>query len=351
MTEERLSSLLDHFPRVRVAVIGDVFLDRYLDCDQRLTEVSLETGLDAYQVVRVRPYPGAAGTVVSNLSALKVGHIVVIGVIGDDGEGYELKRGLEGLGADTRYLIQTDQVMTPTYTKPLLFAENGSVRELNRLDIRNRGPLPVDLEERILAAAERALKEVDGVIVADQVPERNWGVMTDRVRGWLEEWANDHPDKICYADSRKRIGDYRNFIIKPNRYEAAAAIDPHYQGDVSLDDAIRFGWLLHERTGKVVFLTVAEKGILVFADKRGWHIPGVPVSGPLDITGAGDSVTAGIVPSLCLGADPVEAGFIGNLVASITIQQIGVTGTASPESVKEQFARFRGQLTVREIAP
>lgn len=56
--------------------------------------------------------------------------------------------------------------------------------------------------------------------------------------------------------------------------------------------------------------------------------------------GAGDSVTGGLVPSLCSGASPVEAAVVGNLVASITVQQIGTTGTASPEQVLKRFSEW-----------
>ena len=66
-------------------------------------------------------------------------------------------------------------------------------------------------------------------------------------------------------------------------------------------------------------------------------VPGLKVSGPIDICGAGDSTTAGIVSALCAGASPAQAAHLGCLVASITIQQIGVTGTASPAQVLARF--------------
>jgi len=56
-----------------------------------------------------------------------------------------------------------------------------------------------------------------------------------------------------------------------------------------------------------------------------------------DIVGAGDSVTAGIVLSLSSGASAVEAATIGNIVASITITKLGVTGTATPKEVLSRF--------------
>src|SRR6266446_10012404 len=94
-----LERILTTLPRLRIGVLGDLFLDRYLDIDALLTEASLETGLDAYQVVGIRASAGAAGTVVNNLAALGVGTILPISVIGDDGEGLELRRALHQLPA------------------------------------------------------------------------------------------------------------------------------------------------------------------------------------------------------------------------------------------------------------
>ena len=85
LTDERLEKIVERLPRLSVAVVGDFFLDKYLDIDGRLTEKSLETGLDAYQVSGVRCSPGAGGTVTNNLSALGVGRIVALTVIGVDG--------------------------------------------------------------------------------------------------------------------------------------------------------------------------------------------------------------------------------------------------------------------------
>src|SRR5438046_4810062 len=97
LSEARIEQILARIPRLTIGVLGDLFLDRYLDLDPALTEPSIETGLDAYQVVRVRSYPGAAGTVINNLAALGVGRIVPASMIGDDGEGHELRQALRQL--------------------------------------------------------------------------------------------------------------------------------------------------------------------------------------------------------------------------------------------------------------
>src|SRR5437588_7147519 len=99
LSDASLQQILVRLPALTIGVVGDLFLDRYLDIDATLTEPSLETGLDAYQVTRVRSQPGAAGTVINNLAALGVGHIVPVALIGHDGEGFELGQALARLPA------------------------------------------------------------------------------------------------------------------------------------------------------------------------------------------------------------------------------------------------------------
>lgn len=337
MTEERLKLLLQRFKELSILVVGDFFLDKYFIMDRKLSEVSLETGLEAYQVMGKQLSPGAAGTVTSNLRALSIGTVYALGIVGNDGEGYELKQGLIAKKVDTTFLIDSDGIFTPTYTKPMMIESDGRVHELNRLDIKNRKPLSRALEERIINNLRQAILRVNGVIIADQVQERNYGVITDLVRKELAELALKNPHVVFFVDSRTRIGDFREVIIKPNKQEAIRAFEPDYQGEFDRQKAEGCGWMLFERNRKPVYLTLGAEGIALFADEGYTHIPAIPVTGEIDIVGAGDSTSAGIVSSLCAGADYAEAALIGNLVASITIQQIGTTGTASPEQVMERF--------------
>src|ERR1051326_1092170 len=137
LSESLIEQILGRLPGLSIGVVGDLFLDRYLDIDASLTEPSIETGLDAYQVVRVRSCPGAAGTVINNLAALGVGRIVPVAVIGDDGEGYELRQALAKMPAvDQAHVLAWEGRRTPTYTKPMFEAPGEPARELNRLDIK-----------------------------------------------------------------------------------------------------------------------------------------------------------------------------------------------------------------------
>src|SRR5436190_2508661 len=120
LTTPLIEQVLIRAPGLTIGVLGDLFLDRYLDLDAALTEPSLETGLDAYQVVRVRSLPGAAGTVLNNLVALGVGRVCPLSVIGDDGEGYELRQALASMPTvDAGGILSSPLRRTPTYTKPM----------------------------------------------------------------------------------------------------------------------------------------------------------------------------------------------------------------------------------------
>jgi sugar/nucleoside kinase (ribokinase family) len=86
-------------------------------------------------------------------------------------------------------------------------------------------------------------------------------------------------------------------------------------------------------TGRSVFCTLGPRGIYVGTAQGGQLVPASRLDEPIDTVGAGDSATSGIVAALLAGASEIEAAEVGNLVASITIKQLGTTGTASPEQL------------------
>jgi sugar/nucleoside kinase (ribokinase family) len=100
---------------------------------------------------------------------------------------------------------------------------------------------------------------------------------------------------------------------------------------------------LWQRTKRPVFITLGENGITSYDGISYSEIPAYKVEGPIDIVGAGDSVLAGIGLALCVGATPAEAAFIGNLVGSITVQQIGTTGTANMEDLINRYKQYKQQ--------
>ena len=326
LTSDLIERILTQLPGKTIGLVGDLFLDRYLDIDAALEEPSVETGLTAYQVTGVRSYPGALGTVVNNLAALGVGRIIPISIIGDDGEGYELLQALAKLPAvDTSHVLRSGERRTPTYTKPML-REGGIVRELNRLDIKNRTPTPVELQQRIGRSLAQLWPEFDALLVLDQVSEADCGVITAVIRDAIGAGA-EHSPLFILADSRERIGKFRNLSVKPNASEAERWVpggDPRK---------------LAELVKGPVLLTRAEAGIALaeVGDSVAQVIPAYPVSGHVDPCGAGGSCSAAIACAMASGASLGVAAAFGNLIASITVRQLGVTGTAPPDAVRARW--------------
>jgi rfaE bifunctional protein kinase chain/domain len=328
MDSARLQEILNHFPSVSVLIVGDFFLDKYLDIDPRLSEPSLETGLEAYQVTGVRRYPGAAGAVANNLRALDV-NVLALGVVGEDGEGDDLRRGLGLIGVESDGLIRAPGRFTPTYLKPMLRQGGAPARELNRFDTKNRSPLPAEIESEVIARLHALFRSLPGIVVVDQVSEPNCGVITDRVRLAISELARTHSAHIVLADSRERIGEFRHIMLKPNSREATRA--------TGLTDLAAAGRELRRHAHRPVIVTHGDQGMYLFEQDGEQHIPAIPVAGPIDVVGAGDSAMAGLVATLCAGGTLAESALVGNLVASLTIQQLGVTGTATRAQILARF--------------
>jgi len=312
MTIHELGKKLADASDIVITVLGDYCLDKYLYIDSDKDEKSLETGLIAYQVTKKGLYPGAAGTVVNNLRSLKV-QTLCVGVIGDDGEGYELLNALKKIGADTSFMVTDSERCTSTYTKPM----RGG-KELNRLDFKNFTPMSKQTEQKLIENIYAAVSKSNAVIVLDQFIEENCNTVNSNIREEIAVIADKYPDLIIYADSRAYINLFKNIMVKCNNHEIK-----------------NNGELLYNKNKKPVFVTMGEDGSMVF-DKNGSHkIDAIKVEGPIDICGAGDACTSGIVLGMTLGASPEVAAMLGNIISSITIKQIGVTGTATQEQVCE----------------
>jgi len=220
--------------------------------------------------------------------------------------------------------------LTPTYTKPLRRTADGDWRELNRLDVRTRGPLSAAATAEICRRLEAVFRTSDGLIVLDQLIDENCGVVSAAVRDTLARLASESPDKLIFVDSRRFLDRFTAAVLKGNRSEVAGKA-----GDAEVSASLLN---LAQRSGRPAFCTIGERGILVAKpDGEATIVPGVPVNNAIDIVGAGDSATSGIVCALLSGATAAEAAALGNLVASITIQQLGRTGTATPHQVREAW--------------
>lgn len=342
MQLSRLNEILSRFPQHRIAVLGDFFLDKYLEIEPSLAEPSLETGRVAHQVMSIRRYPGAAGTVVNNLAALGVGTLHAIGAVGDDGEAFDLCQGLHKIKCSTEGLLRCPELMTPTYLKPHDRGVAGLEGEHSRYDTKNRVATPSSIVERVAKELERILPQVDALLIMDQVDMADCGVVTAALRNRVSELAKQYSNVIFWADSRRFIRQFRNIAIKANQFEAVHKLNPAVGEEISQEELRRLVPALRTEMNAPVFVTCGERGILV-SDPEVKLVPGIKVTGPIDPTGAGDSASAGAVMSLCSKATAAEAALIANLVASTTVQQLGTTGTASPDQVRTALGVWQKQ--------
>ena len=335
------AAILARLPAMRALVVGDVCLDRWCRYHPGLAEPSRETGIPRIAVTSTEVTPGAAGTVAANLAALGVGHVSVLGVIGDDGFGWELERSLAARSISTHLLIRSPLVSTFTYTK-LLNASTGA-EDLPRLDFINAAPLASQLETQIIDSLRENIRGFDVILVSDQAETSAGGAITANVREALADLGDlgtatvrerqptdDAPGdrskvtgdlgKVIVVDSRARAELFRNVILKMNRDEADAACQ-RIGGDYRA---------LREHTrSKLLIVTLGADGALVIGVNNETSLPARSVDQPVDLCGAGDSFSAGAAMALAITGSPLEAAQFGNLVASVTITKRG-TGTASP---------------------
>jgi len=403
MTPERFHEITARYGKLRLAIVGDFCLDRYLEIDPARGETSIETGLPVHNVVNVRAQPGAAGTILNNLVALGVGELHPVGFCGEDGEGFELRRALSELrGVHPQHFLTTPLRRTFTYCKPLVMETNAPPRELSRLDSKNWTPTPAAVSRRLALSVSELRPVTDAMIVMDQVDVAGTGVVSGALLEMIRAGSDGFPPVI--ADSRRSLREFPPVIWKMNLAEMAALLAsdtignispvlPHpcplpqgegesksATGDVespaagdgtgdrrggpsgsfplpageglrarenapesstivqtaspaahlSMNEIARAAAILAGRHRQPVFVSLSEQGILgASPDGSVSHVPTLPLRGPIDIVGAGDSVTANLITALAAGATVPEAMQFAMAAASIVIHQLGTTGTAS----------------------
>lgn len=333
MNAEACSAVTRRYAVLRVGVVGDYFLDRYLHIDPAKAETSIETGLPVHNVVAVRALPGAAGTIVNNLVALGVGTIHAVGFCGDDGEGYELRQALAALpGVILDHFVKSDSRRTPVYCKPLVIEAGRPPRELNRLDSKNWTESPLALRKDLAARVRDLAGRVDALILLDQVDLDGTGVVTAPVREAAGEAQAGRDGLTVLADSRRGLNDFPPMGFKMNAAELARMTDTPATAEP--DGVRRQAAGLAARIGRPVFITLAERGIVGAVPGRApVHVSAYPVRGPIDVVGAGDAVTANLTAALSAGASVREAMELAMAAASVVVHQLGTTGTATTDQI------------------
>jgi rfaE bifunctional protein kinase chain/domain len=312
--------------QVNAAVMGDFCLDSYWLLDTETVELSVETGLPVRRVRTQRYSLGGAGNVVANLADLAVRSVRAIGVVGTDLFGAEMLRILEKYGVNTQSGMVVDpDWQTMVYSKPC-----AGPTEESRIDFGAFNTLGAKSIDALSAAVEEAAAASDVVILNQQVPA---GVSPPEVIERVNEIIAKFPRTHFIVDARHRPHLYRGAILKLNASEAAQYLGKSGETIFSESEVRGLALSISQKTGKPVFLTRGEHGIVVAQDGAVQDVPGIQVLGDTDTVGAGDTVVSALAAALGSGQDPLVAARLANTAAMVTVQKLQTTGTATPAEI------------------
>ncbi len=327
INRDRFEEILKKLPSVTVAVIGDFAVDGYWEIDMVRSELSRETPFYPKPVIGERYSLGAASNVAANLKDIGCGNVLAVTVSGKDWRRVILDRLFEEKGIATEYVSTSNGRFTPAYIKPLMNGYESTVEDA-RLDFENTADLDKEAETAFIENIKKSVEIADAAVLCDQLP---FGVFTDNVIQACSECAQSTGVPF-FADSRSRVTDFRNCILKPNEIEACRSVGLEYTDRDSIQKA---GKKISE-AGFNVFITAGPDGVYFFGEDE-FHQEGFPQDPPLDIVGAGDTFVSSLVSVTAAGGTFNEAAFTACLASSITVKKLNTTGTASPA---ELLARY-----------
>jgi len=296
--------------RARVAVVGDLMLDRYWHGPTG--RISPEAPVPVVHVQGVEERPGGAGNVALNLASLGVG-VRLYGLTGDDEAAASLATTLEAAGVECRFHPVPG---LPTVTKLRVLSRH---QQLIRLDFEQAYPAEA---ARALARAVE-LQGVGALILSD------YGKGALATVGELIQAARAHGLPVLVDPKGNDFGRYRGATcITPNLAEFEAVVGP------CPDEAtlVAKGEALMRDLGLTALLvTRGEHGMTLLRPGRPeFHLP-TQAREVYDVTGAGDTVIATLAAALAAGSDWEQATALANLAAGRVVGKLGTATVSLPE--------------------
>ena len=315
----RLREIIGLFPRCRVAILGDLMLDRYVWGD--VSRISPEAPVPVVEVREETTRFGGAANVAENVASLGATSSLV-GVVGDDDAGRRLLGLLESRGVDVGHVVRVSG--RPTTTKTRIIAHGQQVVRADREESR---VLEAADMARITEGLGAAIERADVLIVSDYgkgvvaQPVISEGIAAARRAGKL----------VCVDPKESHFSSYVGVTaITPNQKEAGEAAGMKIVDEGSLLSAGRK--LMEQLEAECVVVTRGEQGMTLFlSDGEVQHLPTVARE-VYDVTGAGDTVVSVLAVALAAGASMVEACVVANHAAGVVIRDIG-TASVTPEEL------------------
>jgi D-beta-D-heptose 7-phosphate kinase/D-beta-D-heptose 1-phosphate adenosyltransferase len=315
---EVLGWLEGGFSRLKVLVVGDLMLDRYILGE--VDRISPEAPVPVLRHAQRYERPGGAANVAMNLAGLGC-KTVLAGFWGNDGEQQELAEFLEKAGVDTAGVVTTAR---PTISKTRIV---GRQQQLLRLDIESRDK-PREEEMRFLRERiEQLVGKVHAVVLSDYAK----GVLTREICEAAIRAAREHHIPVLVDPKTRDFSIYTGAtVVCPNLKELAEATGiPSHETEELLaagQDQRR------EHELKYLALTMSEKGIRILSEEGDFHSP-ARAREVFDVSGAGDTVIATM--AACLAADLTmeTAVELANLAAGVVVGKVGTVPIAAHELI------------------
>ena len=329
LSPRQLTASLADFSSLRVLVLGDLFLDEYLEGE--MFDISREGPIPVVRLDSRLGTAGAAGNLACSLKNLGAA-VSLVSLRGEDPAGDDLLRQLTEKGIDTGGIIPLPSKPTLTYTKIRARVENAPSREILRMDVLPDEPIDSGIEDKVLAAIEERASELDGIIVLDQVDH----LITKRVLDKLPGLAEEH-GIFLQGSSRQRLGEFHDFnLVIPNGQEALGAVGEASPG---LSPGDLAGRLRRQGSHGEVLLTLGPEGMAALGkDQENAVLLPTRTREVLDVTGAGDAVSSTVLLGRLSGWDLHSAAWAASHAAAIAIARVG-THHVTREELREGLAQ------------
>lgn len=312
------------FEGARVIVIGDAMLDRYVD--GAVERISPEAPIPVLRVRDDRSVAGGAANAAMNIAALGV-RTTLVAAWADDEAGRELERLLAVSGIET---ISVRRGTAPTIEKLRVVA---GAQQIVRVDREDTRPLSDGAADEAFAAVRAAL--ADG---SDRVAV----VISDYAKGMLDEGLVQRVIELARASNVPVVVDPKSTDIR--KYRGASIVKPNFAEALQMSgltadapdeqtlDAIAKRLLVEGISSLAISLSSA--GVEVIEKTARTRIP-TRARLVADVSGAGDSVIAGIAAGLASGLTTLQAVQVGNLAAGIACGRPGTAVVSSADLLNE----------------
>ena len=324
MEQKRLKEILKRFKRQQILVIGDLILDKFVF--GKVRRISPEAPVPIVQMEREGFSPGGAGNVAANITSLGA-KVKLIGVIGNDAEGKELREILKDRQIKGFFLTDSSR---PTIVKTRIIATN---QQLLRLDREDKNSLLQQYAKKIEKYVRENIKNSSAILISDY----GKGTITPFLLLALSKLAKKHKKIIAVDPKIEHFSLYKNVsLLTPNCQEAAVGMkesEPRTQKEI-----LALGKKIREKLQpRYLLITEGEKGMTIFEKGKARHIS-AKTKEVFDVTGAGDTVIGVATLALSAGAIISEAATIASFAASVVVGKLG-TATVSQQELIESFGK------------